>query len=106
MKLMIAELRKNKAVSQQELATVMGVAHQTVSKWENNVTFPDITLLPQLPQHFDVSVDEFKTASKIDDLVYEISLYIRNLEHLSKFIMNLEKQEYIIRVERIMRREY
>ncbi len=58
MKLMIAELRKNKAVSQQELATVMGVAHQTVSKWENNVTFPDITLLPQLAQYFDVSVDE------------------------------------------------
>ena len=58
MKLMIAELRKNKAVSQQELATVMGVAHQTVSKWENNITFPDITLLPQLAQYFDVSVDE------------------------------------------------
>ena len=58
MKLMIAALRKNKGVSQQELATVMGVAHQTVSKWETNVTFPDITLLPQLAQYFDVSVDE------------------------------------------------
>jgi len=58
MKLMVAELRKNKGVSQQELATVMGVAHQTVSKWETNVTFPDITLLPQLAQYFDVSVDE------------------------------------------------
>lgn len=58
MKLMIAELRKNKGISQQQLATVMGVAHQTVSKWETNVTFPDITLLPQLSQYFDVSVDE------------------------------------------------
>lgn len=58
MRLMIAELRKNKGISQQELATVMGVAHQTVSKWETNVTFPDITLLPQLAQYFDVSVDE------------------------------------------------
>jgi transcriptional regulator with XRE-family HTH domain len=58
MRLMIAELRKNKGLSQQELATVMGVAHQTVSKWETNVTFPDITLLPQLAQYFDVSVDE------------------------------------------------
>lgn len=58
MKLMIAELRKNKGISQHELATVMGVAHQTVSKWETNVTFPDITLLPQLAQYFEVSVDE------------------------------------------------
>lgn len=58
MKLKITELRKNKGISQQELATVMGVAHQTVSKWETNVTFPDITLLPQLAQYFDVSVDE------------------------------------------------
>ena len=57
----------------------------------------------QVISKLDVSVDEFKTASKIDDLVYEVSLYIRNLEQLSKLIMNLEKQEYIIRVERIMR---
>lgn len=55
---MIAELRKNKGISQQELATVLGVAYQTVSKWETNVTFPDITLLPQLAQYFDVTVDE------------------------------------------------
>lgn len=58
MKIMVAELRKNKGISQQELASVLGVAYQTVSKWETNVTFPDITLLPQLAQYFDVTVDE------------------------------------------------
>lgn len=51
----------------------------------------------------DVSVDEFKTASRIDELVYEVSLYVRSLKQLNKLIMNLENQEYIIRVERIMR---
>lgn len=70
MKLMIAELRKNKGVSQQELATVMGVAHQTVSKWETNVTFPDITLLPQLAQYFEVSVDELLGLKPLPSLTY------------------------------------
>jgi len=57
----------------------------------------------QVISKLDVSVDEFKTASRIDELVYEVSLYIRSLKQLNKVIMNLEKQEYIIRVERIMR---
>lgn len=57
-KLKIAELRKNKGVGQQDLADVLGVSFQSVSKWETGVTMPDITLLPSIAEYFNVSVDE------------------------------------------------
>jgi transcriptional regulator with XRE-family HTH domain len=57
-KLKIAELRKEKGIGQQELADVLGVSFQSVSKWETGVTMPDITLLPNIAEYFNVSVDE------------------------------------------------
>ncbi|MBH1941343.1 DNA (cytosine-5-)-methyltransferase [Mobilitalea sibirica] len=57
-KLKIAELRKEKGVGQQELAEVLGVSFQSVSKWETGTTMPDITLLPNVAEYFQVSVDE------------------------------------------------
>jgi transcriptional regulator with XRE-family HTH domain len=56
--LKIAELRKQKKVGQQELAEVIGVTYQTVSKWETGITMPDITLLPAIAEYFNVSTDE------------------------------------------------
>ncbi|MHB8128109.1 MAG: helix-turn-helix domain-containing protein [Mobilitalea sp.] len=56
-KLKIAELRKNKGIGQQELADVLGVSFQSVSKWETGTTMPDITLLPGIAEYFNVSVD-------------------------------------------------
>lgn len=57
-KLTISELRKSKGIGQQELADVLGVSFQSVSKWENGITMPDITLLPSIAEYFNVSVDE------------------------------------------------
>lgn len=58
MKLRVAELRRQKGLTQQELADVLGISFQSISKWETNVTMPDITLLPVLADYFDVSIDE------------------------------------------------
>ncbi len=57
-KLKIAELRKGKGIGQQDLAEVLGVSFQTVSKWETGTTMPDISLLPDIAAYFNVSVDE------------------------------------------------
>jgi len=57
-KLKIADLRKDKRISQQDLADVLGVSFQSVSKWETGTTMPDITLLPNIAEYFNVSVDE------------------------------------------------
>lgn len=53
----LAELRKKNNLTQQELGDVLNVSYQTISKWENNVVFPDISVLPQISSYFGVSVD-------------------------------------------------
>ncbi|MDD4774307.1 MAG: helix-turn-helix domain-containing protein [Eubacteriales bacterium] len=53
----IAELRKAKGMTQEELASVIGVSSQSVSKWENSTTMPDIMLLPVLADTLGVTVD-------------------------------------------------
>ncbi|HNX15108.1 MAG TPA: helix-turn-helix transcriptional regulator [Oscillospiraceae bacterium] len=54
----IARLRKRKEITQDELAEYMGISPQAVSKWENDITCPDITALPKLADYFNVTVDE------------------------------------------------
>ena len=54
----IAALRKTKSMKQEELAELLGVSGQAVSKWENDQTCPDISLLPQLAKILGVTVDE------------------------------------------------
>ena len=53
----IAKLRKEKELKQDELAEILGVSAQAVSKWENDVTCPDISLLPKIADTFGVSID-------------------------------------------------
>lgn len=54
----IKNLRIEKGVTQEELANHLGVSYQAVSKWENNITSPDIELLPKLSVYFGVTIDE------------------------------------------------
>lgn len=53
----IAFLRKQKGMTQEELALSLGVTNQSVSKWENNICCPDIQLLPNIAELFNVSTD-------------------------------------------------
>ncbi len=54
----IARLRHDKKITQEQLAEFIGVTKASVSKWENNQSTPDITILPQLATYFDVTIDE------------------------------------------------
>lgn len=54
----ISGKRKEKGITQQELAEFVGVSKAAVSKWETGLTYPDITLLPLLAAYFDVSMDQ------------------------------------------------
>lgn len=53
----ISEKRKAKGLTQEELANILGVSPQAVSKWENNLSCPDISLLPEISKVFGISVD-------------------------------------------------
>lgn len=53
----IAQFRKEKGFTQEDLAQMLDVSPQAVSKWENDLTCPDISLLPKLSQILGVTVD-------------------------------------------------
>lgn len=50
--------RKEKGITQDELANYIGVSKASVSKWETGQSYPDITFLPQLATYFNITVDE------------------------------------------------
>ena len=54
----IAALRKAQGMTQLELAEKMGVTDKAVSKWERDLSFPDVSSLPKLAEIFGVTVDE------------------------------------------------
>lgn len=54
----IQMFRKNKRLTQAQLAEALAVSAQTVSKWENHLTAPDIALLPVIARYFGVTMDE------------------------------------------------
>lgn len=74
----IAELRKELNMTQEQLANVIGVSSQAISKWENNITMPDIMLLPLIANVFNVKVDdlfsikEIKKDVDIEDIPFNI----------------------------------
>ena len=57
----IAKFRKAKNMTQEELANQLGVSSQAVSKWENDASCPDISLLPQLCEVLGITADELLT---------------------------------------------
>ncbi len=74
----IKELRKQKGITQEQLADSIGVSFQAVSKWENNIALPDITLAPILANYFGVSMDELfdfslsKTEAEIENIAEQV----------------------------------
>ncbi len=54
----LKKLRQKRELTQEQLADILGVSGQAVSRWEKGATYPDITLLPAIAGYFEVSIDE------------------------------------------------
>ena len=81
------ELRKQKGLSQEELASRLDVTRQTVSKWELGETAPDIKQAQVLSQVFGVSLDEL-TGNDTKEVIYE---KVSNTEKLAGLIIKVIK---------------
>lgn len=57
----IQQLRHRRGVGQADLAEILGISVQAVSKWETGKANPDLYLLPKLAEYFDVSIDSLFT---------------------------------------------
>jgi transcriptional regulator with XRE-family HTH domain len=66
--LFIASLRKDKNMTQKELADKLYISDQAVSKWERGLSMPDISLIEKLSEYLEVSVGEILKGEKIDEM--------------------------------------
>lgn len=82
----ISMLRKDKGITQEGLAERLGVSPQAVSKWENDISCPDITLLPKLAQLLGITVDELLS----NDLKKEISFVaVENRKRIEDMMLKI-----------------
>lgn len=80
--------RRERNLTQEELANILGVTKAAVSKWENAESFPDITMLPQIAQLFHITMDElfdytleYKPAKIVNQ--YRFGLCLNDIEDIS-----------------------
>jgi len=59
----IIEYRQRQQITQKELAQMLGVCHQAVSKWERCESYPDIVFLPSIAKLLSCSIDDFFTSN-------------------------------------------
>ena len=62
----IAKLRKQNNLTQDQLASLLKVSRQSVSKWESNITYPETDKIIRISQIFDCSID-YLLNDKIED---------------------------------------
>ena len=80
----LTALRKEKGLTQEQLAEKLGVTNQSVSKWENDINAPDISILIMLADLYDTTVDSLlgrekqpivsTTTKNIDNLILKIKI--------------------------------
>ncbi len=56
--LLIAEMRKEKGLTQKALSEIINVDSKTISKWEQGISAPDITLLKKISETLGITIDE------------------------------------------------
>ena len=87
----IYELRKEKGMTQSELAEKMGVTDKSVSRWENGKTLPDISLLLQLSNVLDITLPELLKGRKLSK--EELNKQKENIENIIEYDTNRKYEE-------------
>lgn len=65
----LKELRKEKGLTQEQFAEILGVTNRSVSRWENGVNMPDFDLVIEIANYFDVSIEEFLDGERKTDMI-------------------------------------
>lgn len=101
----IKVLRKAQDITQDKLADYLNISYQAISKWENGLALPDITLLPKLANFFGVSTDELLDL-KTSENETELREYEKEYHELGRKGKVLEKIELSRKVLDLYPRNY
>lgn len=83
----IYQLRKQKGMTQEQLADLLKVSNAAISKWEHNLSYPDISMLKPLARTFNISIDEL--------LNFQISLTNDEINEIKKKISSLYERNQV-----------
>ena len=75
----ICALRKEKGMTQKDLADMLNITDKAVSKWERNIAFPDTATIPKIAEIFGVSVEELMNAKSISGNRHKGTPYLLNI---------------------------
>lgn len=92
----IAQMRKEKKLTQQELAQILGVSDRTIGNWENGRNMPDLSLFKPLCKELDITINDLMSGEKVKEKEYQDKLeenIINTIDYSNKKIEN--KNNYI-----------
>ena len=90
----ILELRREKNMTQQELADKIGVTDRAISKWENGRGMPDLSLMIPLCKELDITINELISGEKIEKKDYQSKLeenIFKTIDYTNRRIINKDK---------------
>ena len=79
----LKSLRKSRNLSQQKLADILHISQQSVYKYENDITSPDIETLKRMADYFNTSIDYILEYTDISHKIEPVSLYDLNPDEAS-----------------------
>lgn len=94
----IAELRKNKNMTQEQLGEKLGVSSKTISKWENGRGMPELSTLKPLSEELCVSINEILSGEKIEKEVYQEKLEENIVSTIDYANKKMEKQRNLLSI--------
>lgn len=75
----ISTLRKEKGMTQKELADMLNITDKAVSKWERDISYPDTQTIPKLAEIFGVSIEELMNAKATPVTGHKGAAYLVNI---------------------------
>ncbi len=96
----LKELRKEKGITQEQLAEILGISNRTISRWETGSNIPDISLLVEIADYFEVSILEIingeRKSEKMSKEINEVAETLSDYANAEKERMVREIRNYSI----------
>ena len=96
----IAKNRKEKGLTQEKFAEMLGTTSKSISRWENGKTMPDVSLFKQICEVLDITMNELLTGEKIEKNSLNITTdnFIKYTKYLNKNEKIKMKRSFLVSI--------